>query len=100
MMYLITYDISQDRARNKIAKLLIAEGYERIQYSVFAGTANPSANPVLWNKIIKLESDTKQGEYRLYVIPVPDRNFLAMEIVGDMGFEMDYLTGKKSTLFI
>jgi len=37
MFYLISYDIPKDSIRNKIVKLCEAYGFQRIQYSVFAG---------------------------------------------------------------
>ena len=37
MFYLISYDIPKDSIRTKIAKLCEAYGFQRIQFSVFAG---------------------------------------------------------------
>lgn len=39
--YLISYDIADDRRRDKMAKLLLGHG-DRIQYSVFLVEAKPS----------------------------------------------------------
>jgi len=41
MIWLIAYDISDNRARKKIADLLIQYGFERIQLSVFIGHILP-----------------------------------------------------------
>jgi len=37
MFYLISYDIQKDSIRTRIAKLCVAYGFQRIQFSVFAG---------------------------------------------------------------
>ena len=51
MIHLIFYDISTDRIRTKIARRLVAEGYERIQLSVFAGNPHPQSNTQLWQDL-------------------------------------------------
>ena len=38
MFYLISYDIPKDSIRTKVARLCEAYGFQRIQFSVFAGT--------------------------------------------------------------
>jgi CRISPR-associated endonuclease Cas2 len=41
-MYLISYDIEGNSLRTKIADKLIAEGLQRVQYSVFLGVVAPA----------------------------------------------------------
>lgn len=52
-IYIISYDISDDKRRNKIAKEL--EGYgERKQYSVFECDISASDHAKLWKQLGKL----------------------------------------------
>ena len=51
MIYLVFYDISTDKIRNKIARRLEAEGFERLQLSVFIGLMNPKTKPMLWKQL-------------------------------------------------
>ncbi len=101
MIYLLFYDISDDRARTKIAKLLIAEGYERIQFSVFTSIFNPFANKLLWESLQRLcASATDNENDKLCVLNISKLNFKNMKIIGKFEPDMAYLTGEKQTLFV
>ena len=76
---------------------MIAAGYERVQYSVYLGLTDPRKDTQLWSKLLQL---SEAGNYQLMVIPIPVKEFRNMEIVGDMGLDLDYLTGTKHTLII
>ena len=98
MIYLVLYDISNDRIRTKVAKSLIAEGFERIQLSVFLGTVNPKENIKLWNELQKWLS--AEPHSKLLLLPLTKNNFRKMLILGDFFPDIDYLTGNKHSLFI
>lgn len=98
MVYLIFYDISSDRLRNKIARLLESTCYERLQYSVFTGLDNPDKNIYLWSKIHKILSAEHGAKF--YVIPVRDEQFCAINGFGIDQLDIDYLAGVKSSLII
>lgn len=100
MIYLVCYDITKDKLRTKASKLLVSEGYERIQYSIFSGSNNPMRNNYLWTNLEQLCAKSDKNEYKLFVIPMPIQNFLNMEILGDIGLDLDYITGKRNTLII
>jgi len=100
MIYLVCYDITEDKLRTKVSKLLIAQGYERIQYSIFAGPDNPMMNHDLWRKLEQLDTESDENKYKIFVIPIPTENFIQMEILGTIGLDLGYITGKKSTLII
>jgi len=98
MIYLLFYDISSDKLRVKIAKLLISMGFERLQLSVFTGLYNPAKNPYLWqaiNKILKAEPNSK-----LFVLPVRKQYFSSMQGVGIEQLDMEYLIGEKRSLIV
>ncbi len=97
-MYLIFYDISSDSIRNKMAKRLIAEGYERIQLSVFAGLPNPKSNTLLWQNLNDwITADTTA---LLFILKVPPFNFSAMTMLGENQLDIPFLLGEKNSIFI
>ena len=64
-MYVISYDISSDRLRNKMAKLLEGHG-KRVQYSVFECRLTEKQFSSLYEKIVCLLSDTGEDGVRVY----------------------------------
>lgn len=98
-MYLIFYDIDNDRVRQKIAKKLIAEGYGRIQLSVFAGPENPVENSKLWvflTGIFKPLSD----DSKLYILSISISAFRAMHVIGNDNLDRKFLAGISTTCYI
>jgi CRISPR-associated protein Cas2 len=98
MIYLIFYDISTDKIRNKIAKRVVAEGFERLQLSVFVGLVNPFLHPNLWHQLTTWASSDDLG--KLYVISCTKKQFREMKIIGDNPLDLNYLIGEKSVIFI
>ncbi len=98
MIYLIIYNITSDALRQKVAKRLLAEGYERIQMSAFLGRDNPKVSAKLWTAISKwLAVETTA---RFYVIPLTESNLRDMVIVGEVHWDIDILLGTRNSLFI
>ncbi len=96
MMYILFYDISDDKLRNKISKLLISKGYERLQLSVFTGLENPVKDIQLWltiQNLLKSEPNSK-----LYVLPVKKDYFCSMQGFGLQDLDLEYLAGLRSSL--
>lgn len=63
--YVISYDISKTKARNKVAKIL--EGYgRRIQYSVFECEADGAAFANLYAKLLKQTLESGTDSIRIY----------------------------------
>lgn len=94
-MYLIFYDISNNKLRTKVAKTLIERGYERLQYSVYVGSFYPE-HFGMWEKLKKLLSNTPQEQ--LYYLKLSEENFRNLKIIGNFEQDMDYLCGQKSSL--
>lgn len=66
-MYVVSYDITSDRLRNKIAKTL--EGYgTRIQYSVFECRLGQKKYKELYRKLMQLMAETEEGSIRFYSV--------------------------------
>lgn len=59
-MYVVSYDITSDRLRNKIAKTL--EGYgTRIQYSVFECRLGQKKYKELYRKLMQIMAETEEA---------------------------------------
>ena len=66
-MYVVSYDITSDRRRNKIAKTL--EGYgTRIQYSVFECRLTEKKYREMYRKLMQLMTDKEDGSIRIYSV--------------------------------
>ena len=77
-MYVIAYDIADDRRRNRIARLL--EGYgERVQYSVFEAWLNDTELQKLRQRLEKAVKE--EGTVRIYTLCAACRE--KAEILGD-----------------
>ena len=96
MIYLLFYDVTSNSIRTKIAKLLIAEGFERLQLSVYTALYNPEKNQLLWGTIKQLLAPEPNA--KLYVIAMTKNNFRNMKIIGNFDQDLDYLLGDKRSL--
>lgn len=96
-MFLIIYDISGDVLRNKVSKLLVQEGYERIQFSVFVGALNPYKNKV-WQKLNLYMQNNKEDS--IICIRLKLFDFLNMKILGKFTKDVEHLAGTKKTKII
>lgn len=66
-MYLISYDIADNRIRGKIAKELSGYG-KRVQYSVFECRITDQQYRELYQKLVTLMMEEKEGSIRIYNI--------------------------------
>ncbi len=65
MLYLISYDISVDRRRTRIAKIL--EGFgQRVQYSVFECDLEARHYQALWRKLARTIQPDEGDSLRIY----------------------------------
>ena len=96
MLYLIFYDITSNSIRNKVAKILIQEGYERLQLSVFLGLENIGKQvSIQLEELLKAEPEAK-----FYMVPLPKSSIKNLKSLGKMNLDIDYLTGDKDSLII
>lgn len=66
-MYLVSYDITSDRLRNQIARIL--EGYgRRVQYSVFECDLTEKRYQELYGRLLKLAEEMEEGNICFYYI--------------------------------
>lgn len=66
-MYVVSYDISSDRLRNKVAEVLLEYG-RRIQYSVFECEISEKKFGELYARLCKLTLDARDSYIRIYLI--------------------------------
>lgn len=66
-MYLISYDIADNRIRGKIANELSGYG-RRVQYSVFECRITERQYKELYQKLVILMQEEKEGNIRIYCI--------------------------------
>lgn len=64
-MYVVSYDISSDRLRNKVAKTLLGYG-KRVQYSVFECRISQNDFGEMYRKLAMLMADSEEGSIRFY----------------------------------
>lgn len=67
LLYVVSYDIAEDKRRNKIAKVL--EGYgKRVQYSVFECRVSLQNMKKLYAQLCDLTQDMEEGSILFYPI--------------------------------
>lgn len=66
-MYLISYDITSNKLRRKIAKELENYGI-RVQYSVFECSLDKTRYREIYSKLIRLMDGVEEGSIRIYEI--------------------------------
>lgn len=64
-MYLISYDISLDSVRNKVAKELENFG-KRVQYSVFECDITEKRYAELYGRLVYHMNESEEGNIRIY----------------------------------
>ena len=66
-MYIVSYDISDNKVRNKIAKELKNYGV-RVQYSVFECDVNEKRYLEMYKKLLSLVADRTNESIRIYSV--------------------------------
>ncbi len=84
-MYLVTYDITSNKIRNKIAKCLSGYG-NRVQYSVFECEINPKKFKQLYKELLKRMEKSEEGNICIYYIDEYARSNILT--IGDMSERM------------
>ena len=98
MIHLVFYDITSDKIRTRIAKRLIAEGYERIQYSVFAAVIDPRYNAPHLEDLKTWISVEKSA--KLFLLKLSEDQFKNMILLGNKDLDIDFIIGIKNSIFI
>ena len=83
MIRLVSYDITENAARTRISDYLEAQGFERVQYSVFLGTLDPYRWKLVWGQLGKLFAKHCQPTDKIFSVVVERDHFDKMSILGD-----------------
>jgi CRISPR-associated endonuclease Cas2 len=98
--WLIAYDITADKLRDKTHNRLIYCGFTRVQFSVFMGTVEDKTltDFIHWfkTKILTLATE----DCSLVVVPLSIGQVKATVSLGTKQLDYDDLTGEKHTLII
>lgn len=96
---IVSYDIDDDKVRNRVSKYLLQRGFMRIQFSVFVGKTETEKWDKSWNKISSLCSDQLKSNVRIFSFTLSSESFKKMQVIGEKP-DVDYLTGDILTLFV
>lgn len=97
MVYLIMYDISNDKVRLQISKYLERQGCIRIQRSVFlARTDNPHFQEI--HDTLKEVNSYYENEDSIILAPLNASDARAMKLIGK-NVQIEAVTDKPNTLF-
>jgi CRISPR-associated protein Cas2 len=93
MLYLVTYDIQDNKLRTKIAKVLVKNGLERIQYSVFMGDLTDTVKNFILDKVKILIGGAT--EYSVLFIPLHKDMLFDITEISEHNLDWEYLKGEK-----
>lgn len=96
MIVWVMYDIQDDRARTKIAKLCQQAGLYRVQYSVFLGTLNGHEKDTLQ---LQIEDFMDPDTDSVYIFPM-SRQELQQTVLLGQAFDKKLVTDRVKALFL
>lgn len=96
MLVWVLYDIVKDRPRNKVAKICLRAGIQRVQYSVFLGELNPNEIDELGLKIKELMNPNTD---KVYIFPMCREDFSKVRLMGQ-AFDRKLITNEIRELFL
>lgn len=97
MLYMIMYDIENNKIRTHIAKYLIKKGCLRIQKSVYLAKSSPSIMKEI-SQTLKEINEIYENSDSIFVLPVPEEKFNNITVIGQ-NVEFDIVTKTKNVLF-
>lgn len=97
MLYMIMYDIENNKIRTHIAKYLIKKGCLRIQKSVYLAKSSPSVMKDI-HLTLKEINEVYDNEDSIFVLPVPEEKFNNIKVIGK-NVEFEIVTKPKNILF-
>ena len=98
-MYLITYDITSDKLRTKVAHKLLYFGLHRIQYSVFIGPLSTTLLTQLTHWLNGIATRLDKGN-SILIFPLTKEGVKRKIIFGDATHDWQELMGLKHTLYL
>lgn len=97
MLYMIMYDIENNKVRTHIAKYLIRKGCMRIQKSVYLAKSSPAVMKDIAGTLKEI-NEIYENEDSIFVLPVPEEKFSNIKVIGK-NVEFELVTRPKNVLF-
>lgn len=97
MIYLVMYDIEDDRVRNHIAKYLLSKGCIRIQKSVYMARTHQKVFAEI-NETLKEVQAAYDNHDSILLVPVQSTTVSSMKIIGK-DIQLQSLVDPPNTLF-
>jgi CRISPR-associated protein Cas2 len=94
-MVWVVYDITENKRRNRIARICLNKGLYRVQKSVFLGNLNANERDSL---ALECEAEIDLKIDSLYVFPMDDESFRKVRMLGQ-AFDRDLVSDELLTKF-
>ncbi|MBV6440414.1 MAG: CRISPR-associated endoribonuclease Cas2 [Saprospiraceae bacterium] len=95
MIIWVLYDIQNDRARDRVAKICKRAGLYRVQYSCFLGTLDEHELDTLE---LQVEPEINPDEDKVYIFPMSRSELKATVLLGQ-AFDKKMVTDEVRALF-
>ena len=101
MNYLVSYDISKNSLRTRIGNRLIADGCDRIQYSVYIGVLKEKIKVELVKWLFQEISNKGDiNKDTVIILPLTAQQVQNALVIGKNNYDLDYLSGQKNSLLL
>lgn len=97
MLFMIMYDIENNKVRTQIAKYLTKKGCMRIQKSVYLAKSSPAVMREI-TQVLKEINEIYENFDSIFVLPVPEEKFSNMKVIGK-NVEFELVTKPKNVIF-
>jgi CRISPR-associated endonuclease Cas2 len=97
VLYLIAYDIEDNKIRTQIAKYLIKKGCMRIQKSVYLAKSSRTTYNEIHETLRDINTMYKNQD-SIFVLPVPEEKFNNIKLIGK-NIEFEIVTKEQNVLF-
>lgn len=97
MMYMIMYDIENNKIRTYISKYLEEKQCTRIQKSIFIGKSDVSVYTEI-HQTLKEVQDVYENHDSILIIPIAADQLRALRVIGK-NIDFELFQGNKNTLF-
>ena len=96
MIAWVLYDITEDKSRNKAAKVCKKAGLYRVQYSVFLGTLDDNEKDEL---SVELEDLIDEENDSVYIFPMSKNELKQTQLLGQ-AFDKKLVTDQVKAMFL
>lgn len=97
MIFIIMYDIENNKIRNQVAKYLIKKGCIRIQKSIFIAETERAKYSEIHNTLKEVQEIYENNDSILFV-PISVDELKAMKMIGQT-IDIDFIINPKGTMF-